>query len=227
MPFPINPLNKVMQISAVIFDLDGTLIESEEAWGMAFCDVLQDLGYRSSDSHPQTRGVSLKKNWEILLDKLNIKTDKNVEQLEAMTNKSFIKYASSVTLRSGSVEFIENLKDGGIKVGLATSTNWSVVDIILEQLDFHDVFDSITSGDEVINQKPDPDILLVEADKLCEKEENCLVIEDSPSGVEAAHRAGMKAAALIDEEDDQLDLSGADLVVESFSEITPRAIEGL
>jgi beta-phosphoglucomutase-like phosphatase (HAD superfamily) len=68
---------------------------------------------------------------------------------------------------------------------------------------------------------------LITAEKLEEKEENCLVIEDSPSGVEAAHRAGMKVVAILSEEEDQKDLSGADCVVESFAEITPKMIEEL
>ena len=216
-----------MKISAVIFDLDGTLIDSEGAWALAFNDVLKELGYTSIDNHPHISGVSLKKNWEMLLPKFSIKTNKTFEQLEVLTNNSYVNHLSSVSLMPGATEFIESLKESGAKIGLATSTNWLIADKIFEKLGLKETFDSVTTGEEAVNPKPDPDILLIEADKLGVNEENCLVIEDSPSGVTAAHRAGMKVIAVEDGEDDQPDLSGADLVVGGFAEITPKVIEEL
>jgi HAD superfamily hydrolase (TIGR01509 family) len=216
-----------MKISAVIFDFDGTVVDSENEWGMAFTDVLKSLGYESLDKHPETTGVSLKKSWEILINKLNIKTDKDLGSLETLTYNNYLNHLDSVSLKPGVTEFIEKLKDSGVKTALATSTNWSIADRIMENLGIKDFFDVLTTGEEVMNQKPDPDILLITAEKLEEKEENCLVIEDSPSGVEAAHRAGMKVVAILSEEEDQKDLSGADCVVESFAEITPKMIEEL
>jgi sugar-phosphatase len=216
-----------MKISAVIFDLDGTLVDSEGEWGMAFTEVLKELGQTPSKNHPQTRGVPIRKNWEVMLNELNLKTNKNLDELEAATYNNYIKHVPTVTLKPGAIEFVESLKDSGVKVGLATSANWLIVEMVFKRLYLNDIFDSVTTGEEVLNEKPDPDIFLVTADKLGEKEEFCLVIEDSPSGIMAAHRAGMKVIAIEDGEDDQPDLSGADLIVGGFAEITPKVIADL
>jgi HAD superfamily hydrolase (TIGR01509 family) len=212
-----------MILSAVIFDLDGTIIDSEEVWARAFVNVLKKLGIEAKDSHPHVSGVEIKKNWESLIIKYSVKTDKTPEELSSLTRAEYTKFIPQISLRDGVVEFIENLKNDNVIVALATSTDWEITDKIFQELELADLFDYVTTGDEVFNNKPDPEIYIKSADKMNLDPNDCLVIEDSPSGIIAGKEAGMKVIA-IDPSGGRDDLKKADKIVESYSEITARVI---
>lgn len=215
-----------MHVSAVIFDLNGTILEDEDEYSKAFKRVLKNLGVDIKTSFPQERGIGVKENWEKLIQKYNIKTDKSAELLVKETQEEYLREISEVTVRPGFNDFIDNLKNNEIKLAIATSNTWEQTDKILDTLGLQDIFDVITTGDEVSYNKPDPDIFLLTADKLGVEREDCLVIEDSLAGIKAAKRAGMKVIAISSEGDSDI-FSKADLVVESFSEITAQAIDQL
>lgn len=198
-------------ISAVIFDLDGTVIDSEDVWGQAFTAVLKKLGVETQDEHPQTAGVYLDTNWGMLRDKFDIKTDYSNEQLSALTYQEYVKNISSVRLKTGFENFAQGLKDSGILVALATSTDWWVVEKIFAAIPIENYFDTITTGEEVVNKKPAPDIFWLAAEKLGVKMQDCLVIEDTQSGAEAALAAGM-----------QILMVGRDF--DNFDELTPQKL---
>ncbi|KKR56701.1 MAG: Phosphatase/phosphohexomutase [Candidatus Woesebacteria bacterium GW2011_GWC2_40_30] len=205
-----------MKLSAVIFDMDGTILEDEDEYGKAFNKVLKNLNVDSKTDTPQEKGIGVKENWDLLIKKYSINTDKTPEALAKETQNAYLASISEVTVRAGFDDFLEKLKDSGVRVALATSNIWEQTEKILDTVNLRDAFDVITTADEVLYNKPDPDIFTDE----------CLVIEDSPSGVEAARRAGMKVVAIFSGGDLQA-LSKADLVVEGFSEITAQAIDQL
>ncbi|KKR89962.1 hypothetical protein A2434_01170 [Candidatus Woesebacteria bacterium RIFOXYC1_FULL_41_14] len=215
-----------MKISAVIFDLNGTVLEDEDEYGKAFNKVLKNLGVDSKAEYPHEKGIGVKENWNRLLKKYGIHTDKTPDILTKETQDAYLEEIDSVTIRSGFDDFIEKLKDSGLQIALATSNTWEQTDKILDTIDLQDVFDVVTTRDEVIHSKPDPDIFMVTADKLGVERYECLVLEDSSAGVEAAKRAGMKVIA-ISSDDDLEEISKADLTVENFSEVTPQVIDQL
>lgn len=215
-----------MQILAAIFDLDGTIIDSEPAWGRAFVSVLSSLGVKADSAHPQISGVSIKDNWKKLILKYDIKMAKTPDELEVLIYKEYEKLIPEINLRGGASELITNLKDTGIEIALATSTTWEIADKILRNLNIEYLFDDLTTGEEVVNEKPDPEIFIKAADKLNLEPNVCLVFEDSPSGVQAAKDAGMKVIA-IDPTGENKGLEEADLVVGEFSEVTPKAVDQL
>lgn len=223
--FLIGKLNN-MKFSAVIFDLNGTILEDEDEYGKAFTKVLKSLGVDIKTTFPQEKGIGVKENWQRFIQKYDIKTDKSVEFLVKETQEEYLKEISEVTLRAGFDEFVDNLKISQMKIALATSNTWEQTDKILDILGLQDVFDVTTTGDEVSYNKPDPDIFLLTADKLGVERSDCLVIEDSLSGIEAAKRAGMKVITISSEGDSDI-YSKADLVVEGFSEITPQVVDQL
>jgi HAD superfamily hydrolase (TIGR01509 family) len=216
-----------MKISAVIFDLDGTILEDEDEYGRAFNKVLKSLGIDSKADYPQIKGIGVKENWPFLIKKYGIKTDKSAEILAYETQEAYLTEINEVTVRPGFDEFIESLKDSGIQIALATSNTWEVAEKILNKVGISWVFDAITTIDEVVYGKPDPSLFTRAADKLGVEREECLVIEDSVSGVTAAALAGMKVVAITDKDEDEKLLANADLIVEGFAEITPKVIEGL
>ena len=216
-----------MILSAVIFDLNGTVLDDEGLYNEAFNKVLGTLGVDITKPIPHEKGIGVKENWLQLIKNLHIETDKTPEFLTAETQKEYLSKVAGTLVRPGFEDFVEGLKDSGIRVGLATSNTWEVTMEILEKVDLLNVFDSITTAEESLYNKPDPTLFIVAADKLGAERYECLVVEDALSGVLAARRAGMKVIAIADDDKDEKDLSGADLVVEGFSEITPKVIDQL
>jgi len=216
-----------MKISAVIFDLDGTILEDEDEYGHAFNKVLKSLGVDPKTYIPQTKGIGVKENWFALIKKYDIKTNKSPEELAIETQEAYLLEINEITIRPGFNEFTEDLKDSGIPIALATSNNWEVTEKILNKVGLQGVFDAVTTVEEVAHSKPDPGLFTLTADKLGVEREECLVIEDAPSGVTAAQLAGMKVVAVSDKVEDEKILANADLIVGHFAEITPRAIAGL
>ena len=216
-----------MKISAVIFDLNGTILEDEDEYGQAFNKVLKSLGVDIKTPYPQTKGIGVKENWPLLIQKYGIKTSKTSEELAHETQEAYLLEINKITLRDGFEAFIHDLKDSGVQIALATSNTWEIAEKIIKKVGIEWVFDVVTTVDEVVYSKPDPSIFMTTADKLGAEREECLVIEDAPSGVSAAKLAGMKVIAISDKVEDEESLAEADLVVEGFSEITPKIIEGL
>lgn len=215
-----------MKISAVLFDLNGTVLEDEDEYGKAFNKVLKSLGLDLKTDIPHEKGIGVKENWLKFIEKYKIQTDRTPEMLVRETQENYLNEIDTVSVREDFADFVENLRDGGIQIALATSNTWEQTDKILDIVGLQEVFDIVTTGDEVVFNKPDPDIFTVTADKLGADREECLVIEDSPAGIEAARRAGMKVVGIASEGNFE-ELSKADLIVEGFSEITPQAIDQL
>ena len=216
-----------MKISAVIFDLNGTILEDEDEYGRAFNQVLKSLGVETSAEPPQIKGIGVKENWPHLIKKYDIKTNKSLEQLAHETQEAYLTEINNVTVRSGFDEFVENLKDSGIQIALATSNTWEIAEKVLNKVGLGVIFDAVTTVEEVAYGKPDPGLFTLTADKLGAEREKCLVIEDSASGISAAQLAGMKVVAISGRDEDEQILASADLIVENFSEITAKVVEEL
>lgn len=215
-----------MKFAAVIFDLDGTLINSRDQWGKAFAGVLRSLGKNVKDSHPEIPGVSIEDNWPMLIKKYQIITDKTLDDLRTLTYRYYVKLLPEISLIEGARDFLDGLKNNGIRIGLATSCEWWVVDEVFKNLGLDGIFDATITGEETPNKKPFPDAFLLAADKLDTPPEKCLVVGDTPSDIEAAKSAGMKVVA-ISSGRDKSSLKEADLVVENFPEITPEVIDAI
>ncbi len=215
-----------MKIAAVIFDLDGTVLSNEDEYGLAFKKVLGRLGAKVHTDYPQTGGIGVKENWPGLLRKYKVKTKKSLDELASETQEEYLKLLPKIRIKKGLEKFIEELKKSGIKTALATSSVWFVVEAAFKKIPkLQDLFDSITTGEEVILKKPAPDLFLVAADKIDVKPEHCLVIEDSESGIEAAHQAGMKVIALSRDSKHAMSLKKADLVIRGYDQLNSMAIE--
>ena len=215
-----------MKISAAIFDLDGTLIDTEDQWGMAFAGVLKGLGKDVADKHPEVFGAPMEENWPMLLRKYQIKTVKTMEELNSLTYEEYVKQLSGISLIEGADDFLDSLKESGVKIGLVTNCEWWVVDKVFNNLGLTGIFDAVVTREETPLPKPSPEPLLLIADKLGELSKDCLAIGDSPTDIEAAQSAEMKVI-ILDPTGEKENIDKADLIVEGFSEITPKVIEGL
>ena len=112
---------------------------------------------------------------------------------------AYDKYKYEVKEKPGCKKFLEHLRSKGIKMGIATSNNRSMVDVVLESLDMKDFFEVITTSDEVKRGKPAPDVYLTTANLLNVEPKSCLVFEDVVAGIMAGKSAGMKVCAIEDD----------------------------
>ena len=213
-------------IRAVIFDMDGVMIDSEPLQSQAYKVVLARYGIGPiREEIVQIPGLTGRDNWEIIKKKYGLTedTDKLVqERLEVYLSI----LEDNLIPRSGLIDLVRILKENGYKLAVGSSSTISVP-IVIEGIGLNGIFDAVVTRDEVEKAKPEPDIFLKVAEQLGVAPKKCLVIEDSAPGVEAAKRAGMKCIAVPTESTRDHDLSAADLIVNSLQEINIETVKSL
>lgn len=216
-----------MKYSAVIFDLDGTVLENEDVYGKAFAAVFAKHKIPSLGGYLHTPGIGMEANWKAIKKTYDELKDVSVVQLVHETQSEYHDRMKDVVIRPGFFEFHQALKDAGVVMALATSNNWWLVEDELEDLDLHRYFEIITTGEEVYERKPAPDIFILTARKIHAEVEDCVVIEDSPAGVTAGKVAGMKVVVIKNTHNANEDFSNADLVVDGFYDLNLQVLESL
>ncbi|HEY6205894.1 MAG TPA: HAD family phosphatase [Chthoniobacterales bacterium] len=206
---------------AVIFDLDGVLADSEPSWDDIDAKLLSEYGvaYRG-EHHREVLGVSYKGSVELFKKTFNI-TAPTEELMRRRGEIATEFFANKIGLFPHVKEVLEELRDMKLWLAVATSSVSASARPFLDRHQLTSFFDVIITGDEIERGKPAPDIYLRVAEKLRIAPEECLVIEDSLSGVGAAKAANMRVAAIpdrrfVDRRDYQ---EQADHVLESLAEI--------
>ncbi len=149
------------------------------------------------------------------------RTDITAADMAAYKHEHYLEVLESGAIEpvAGSVELIKALHGAGIPIALATSSNVRAMNAVLDNFGIREYFTSILSGGELPESKPHPAIYLISAQRLGMKPEDCMVIEDTTNGIRAAKAAGMYCVAYRNPNSGEQDLSLADRVVDSFSEI--------
>ena len=183
---------------AVIFDLDGTLVDSMWMWKDIDIEFLARYGYECpEDLQKAIEGMSFSETAVYFKERFALPIELD-EIKRIWTEMSIDKYRNEVPLKPGAGEFLRRLKERGVALGIATSNGRDMVDAVLGSLGIEGLFDNVTVGCEVANGKPAPDIYLHVAGLLGVRPENCLVFEDVPAGILAGKRAGMEVCAVED-----------------------------
>ncbi len=186
-------------IKAVIFDLDGTLVDSMWMWKAIDIEYLGRYGYECPDElQKEIEGMSFTETACYFKEKFNLPVpiEKIKDDWNAMAAD---KYQHEVPMKEGMLELLIDLKQRGIKTGIATSNSRELVDTVIESLDIGEYFDEIHTSCEVAKGKPAPDIYLLVAQCLGVEPKDCLVFEDIPLGIMAGKNAGMKVCAVYDD----------------------------
>ena len=180
------------KIKAVLFDMDGVIFDTEREYLKEWKVIFEKYGYKMKEEiYISVMGRGRKKVKEIFkekfgedlpIDKMYIEKDKMLK--EAVEN-------NKVPLKEGALELLEFLKENGYKIALATSAKRDRVKIQISHAKIENIFDAIICSEDIINSKPNPEIFLKAAERVCVNPENCIVIEDSEAGIKAAFNAGM------------------------------------
>ncbi len=209
-----------MSYEAVIFDLDGVLVDSEPLYLEVYKNFVIDTGYAMDDIEIR-RLVGMNNYQDYVL--VNEWTDNHFidyDTYQKELKKHFkawgpIDYYDVVN--EGLLQLLENLKKRQIKIGLASASSRNTIDRVLKQIEVYDYFDYYLSGHEIERSKPHPDIYLEVAKQLEVSPEKCLVIEDSENGIKSGKAAGMFVIA---KREDRFGFSQeeADLIINELTE---------
>ncbi len=188
----------LQQKEAIIFDMDGSLVDSMWVWKDIDIEYLGRFGLDIPDDLQQEiEGMSFTETARYFRDRFGL--DRSVEQIRADWNEmAWDKYRSRVMLKPGAREFLDYCRSQGIKLGIATSNSREIVDMVMEARGVADYFSCITTACEAKKGKPAPDVYLLTAQQLSVDPKNCLVFEDIVFGIQAGKAAGMEVCAVDD-----------------------------
>ena len=185
-------------IRAVIFDLDGTLIDSMWMWKQIDIDYLASKGKPfPPDLQDTISGMSFSETAVYFKETFGIEDDLDTIK-KCWNDMAWEMYSTRVTLKEGALEFLKYLKERGIKTGIATSNSNELAFMVTKRLGIDAYIDEIHTACEVEKGKPNPDIYLFVAETLGVDPSECLVFEDVLRGVVAGLRAGMRVCAFYD-----------------------------
>lgn len=218
-------------MKAVIFDMDGVLIDTEPLNDLHTVEYLKNLGIKSSDKAlceylQKFRGAHAKYTWAQIIKDFNLTTP--IDELITDVRMSYIRYLSSLNLKptTGITLFLKKLKKEKFTLAVASSAYHKRIYMLLDVCRLREYFDVVVSGDHVQHSKPDPEIYLKTAELLKKNPGECVVFEDAVNGLLAAKAAGMKVIGYQSGRNEQ-DLSQADVIINSFKKINPSVVKNL
>ena len=205
---------------AVIFDMDGVIIDSEplHLWGDH--ETFQEFGINPQPGYlDRFVGVTGPVMWKTILADFKLNTDLQA-LLEKQVHKKIGRLKSTpLSPISGILPLLKTLQKAGIPLGIGSSVPEIFIAAVLETLQLESYFTACVSAETVAKSKPEPDVFLKVAETLQVLPENCTVIEDSRMGVQAAKRAGMRCIGFKNPNSGSQDLSAADSLVTRIADI--------
>ena len=186
-------------IKAVIFDLDGVIVSTDDCHYRAWKKMADEEGiYFDREINNRLRGVSRMASLEIVLEKANREySEKEKQEMAERKNNYYKDLICELTpndILTGVTEKLDELKENGIKIAIGSSSKNTP--IILKQIGLERYFDAVSDGNNITHSKPDPEVFLKAAEMLGIAPEDCMIVEDADAGIEAGKRAGMKTLAV-------------------------------
>ena len=211
-------------IDAVVFDLDGILIDSEHVWDEVREELARERGGRwHNRAQADMMGLS-SPEWSRYMHEVSGLAEPPEEINAEVVRRMEERYARELPLIGGAVEAVRRLASASLRLALASSSNRPLIDAVLAGAGLTEAFEVTVSSEEVAHGKPAPDVFLEAARRLDVEPSRCAAIEDSANGIRAAHAAGMSVVAIPNRRypppEDALALAA--VVLESVGELRPE-----
>lgn len=207
-------------LQALVFDMDGVIVDSHPAHRFAWKEFLRSLGKPVSDSELDFV-MDGRKREEILVHFLGPLLPAQLEHYGRLKNDLFWQAASEVVPIPGVFQFIECVYRAGIPMAVATSASATRTQSILERAGLRTRFRAVVTGDEVRRGKPDPNIYRLACQRIGCPPSAAVAVEDAASGVRAAKQAGLRCVGIAgDKSGEHLTAAGAECVLRDFVDLT-------
>lgn len=216
-------------IKAVIFDMDGSLVDSMWVWLKVDEIFMGKYGLTEPETfHKDIEGMSYTETAQYFLKTFPSLPCTLEEVKQEWMDLAMDLYRTKVELKPGAGEFLKQMRREGIRLGIATSNARALVEASLDALHIREFFSVICTSCDVAAGKPAPDVYLKAAEMLQAAPEHCLVFEDIPNGIRAGKNAGMRVCAVDDlfsRPDEAEKRQLADYYIYDYSEIEMRRVE--
>lgn len=186
-------------ICAVIFDMDGVLIDTEKHYNAAWCQASTEAGFPFTREHALLlRSCEAKEGEKLMQGIFGPSFDYYAirERRRELVRERLAQYG--LEKKPGVEETLRFLRAKGIKTAVATATALDITKSHLTTIGVYDLFDSIVSAKNVAHGKPEPDVYLYACEQIGERPQDCMAVEDSPNGIMAAYRAGLRTVMVPD-----------------------------
>ena len=214
-------------IEAVVFDMDGVIVDSEQVWDDVREQLAKERGGRWHEGAQAAMMGMSSPEWSAYMhDEIGLREPP--EQInDEVVRRMLGRYGEELPLIEGAVDAVRRLA-AEFRLAVASSSNRSLIETVLREAAIADLFDAVVSSEEVAAGKPAPDVYLEAARRLAVEPTRAAAIEDSSNGIRSAHAAGMRVVAIPNEHyppaTDALVL--ADAVVSGPAELTPELVRG-
>lgn len=185
-------------MKGAIFDVDGTLLDSMGVWGYACQIFFEKYNIVLSDEKAnELREMALERSVPMIIKEygLNMTAEDAINEVKATVAKA---YLTTVPLKSGAREYLQKLKDGGVKIAVATSSYKELCEGAFRRLEIADLIDEYAFVSEVSRGKDFPDVYILAAQKLGAEPKDCTVYEDIVPGIKSAKQGGFMTCAIHD-----------------------------
>lgn len=216
-----------MPLKAVLFDMDGVIVDTEPLHRKAYFKTFEDLDVNVDENLYQSfTGRSTQSVCETLIKEFQLELAwTEIAEKKRMYFKNFFDHDPSFDLLPGVRNLITHYYNEGLTLILASSAHRNTINWVFDRFDLNPYFKGKISGAELKASKPHPEIFLLAAQMADAKENECMVIEDSSNGILASQRAGIFCAAYKSPHSKGQDLSQAQIIVEQFSDLELPKIE--
>jgi len=214
---------------AVIFDMDGVLIDSEPIHIQIEKNLFYNLGIEVSDAvHRSYMGASNEFMYADLRSRFQLSDSvKVLIERDELYRSDYFNGLDCIPLNKGIIHLLNEIKSAGLKMAVATSSSVKITDILLNQCGIASLFDAIVTTAEAGKSKPSPEVYLLAAQRIGVLPGNCIVFEDSPNGLKSAKSAGMYCVVIQSDDLVLQELTKADFFIHSFREITASKLFSL
>jgi len=215
------------EIVAVVFDMDGVLVDTEHLWDEVREELTGEWGGRyTPEAQEAMMGMSSHEWSRYLHETVGLRESPETINAEVV-RRMLARYEIELPVVPGAGEAVRRLADDGYRLAVASSSNRELIDLVLELSGLDRLFSATVSSEEVARGKPAPDVYLEACRRLGVEPAHSAAVEDSHAGIRSAKAAGMRVLAIPNPTypPDDKALANADVVLSSLSDLTPEAVE--